>query len=435
MPFKNDFVNEEWISDKIRFGFDTLKRQRLSKPLIKDVSMFFQISWTEIFDTLTKKFDISRNKNINFDLIVGPFCDLKTSFFIKNLLKLSINKDRLLSFENVGLSNIDFQSYYSFNNRFQVFDNSKLEACLLIGVDTKKEVPILNLKLRKRFLKGNFIVANFGSKLNLTFPVFHLATNCFSFFSVISGNHFFCKILKKKKTKIVLVGNSFLSICSENKHRFFISSFLQNSGFMNSEFFGFNFLSKRASDLALYHLGIKTKNLIKTLKPNFLIVLGDTIFQKNNKNSFICYNGIQGNNFALKSNLILPSLSFVEKNSLFVNTEGRFQNAQKAISGPKNAKLDFEIIFNFIKNLDGFFDKKLKTNFLLRQNKIPFFKDNKKPFFSSILKSGFMNKTKITNKNIVTNFNDNFYQTNLILKNSVIMAKSSKTLLLKSPFL
>ena len=44
LPFKNDFVNEEWISDKIRFGFDTLKRQRLSKPLIKNVNNFFQIA-------------------------------------------------------------------------------------------------------------------------------------------------------------------------------------------------------------------------------------------------------------------------------------------------------------------------------------------------------------------------------------------------------
>jgi len=434
LPFKNDFVNEEWISDKIRFGFDTLKRQRLSKPLIKNVNNFFQIAWTEIFNVLVEKLDISKKKKINFDLAVGPFCDLKTSFFVKNLLKLTTYKDALLNFENTGLKEIDFQSFYSFNNRFQIFDNLRLEACLLIGVDVKKELPILNLKLRKRFLKGNFIVANFGSKLNLTFPVFHLATNCFSFFNIVSGNHFFCKILKQKKIKTVITGNSFLSIYSEKKHRFFICSFLRNSGFINSEFFGFNFLSKRASDLALFHLGIKTKNLIKTSKPFFLFVVGDTIFQKNNKNSFICFDGIQGNNFVLRSNLILPSVSFVEKNSLFVNTEGRFQNAQKAISGPKNAKLDFEIIFDFIKTFDFSFDRKLKTNFLLRQNATPFFKGNVKPFFSSILKCGFMTKTRITNENVITNFNDNFYQTNLILKNSVVMSKSSKTLLLKSPF-
>ena len=32
-PVQNDHVNEEWISDKARFQYDGLKRQRLNVPL------------------------------------------------------------------------------------------------------------------------------------------------------------------------------------------------------------------------------------------------------------------------------------------------------------------------------------------------------------------------------------------------------------------
>ncbi len=38
LPRPNDAVNEEWISDKTRFAYDGLKRQRLTTPFIRDES-------------------------------------------------------------------------------------------------------------------------------------------------------------------------------------------------------------------------------------------------------------------------------------------------------------------------------------------------------------------------------------------------------------
>jgi NADH dehydrogenase/NADH:ubiquinone oxidoreductase subunit G len=35
LPRLNEEVNEEWISDKTRFAYDGLKRQRLTHPMIK----------------------------------------------------------------------------------------------------------------------------------------------------------------------------------------------------------------------------------------------------------------------------------------------------------------------------------------------------------------------------------------------------------------
>jgi NADH dehydrogenase (ubiquinone) Fe-S protein 1 len=34
-PRLNEAVNEEWISDKARFQYDALKRQRLNAPMVK----------------------------------------------------------------------------------------------------------------------------------------------------------------------------------------------------------------------------------------------------------------------------------------------------------------------------------------------------------------------------------------------------------------
>ena len=47
VPVQNDAVNEEWISDKARFQYDGLKRQRLNVPLVlgKQVSLPSASAW------------------------------------------------------------------------------------------------------------------------------------------------------------------------------------------------------------------------------------------------------------------------------------------------------------------------------------------------------------------------------------------------------
>ncbi len=38
LPRLNEDINEEWISDKTRFAYDGLKRQRLTQPFVKNAS-------------------------------------------------------------------------------------------------------------------------------------------------------------------------------------------------------------------------------------------------------------------------------------------------------------------------------------------------------------------------------------------------------------
>ena len=45
LPRKNPEVNENWISDKIRFFYDGLKRQRLTSPYIKTNGELRPVKW------------------------------------------------------------------------------------------------------------------------------------------------------------------------------------------------------------------------------------------------------------------------------------------------------------------------------------------------------------------------------------------------------
>ena len=49
VPRLHEGVNEEWISDKARFSYDGLKRQRLDSPMVKDASgKLRQATWVRL---------------------------------------------------------------------------------------------------------------------------------------------------------------------------------------------------------------------------------------------------------------------------------------------------------------------------------------------------------------------------------------------------
>ena len=55
MPILQE-VNEEWISDKTRFAYDGLKRQRLVSPMVKNASGNLETAdWEETFLAIAEK--------------------------------------------------------------------------------------------------------------------------------------------------------------------------------------------------------------------------------------------------------------------------------------------------------------------------------------------------------------------------------------------
>lgn len=53
LPRLNEAVNEEWISDKARFQYDALRRQRLNIPMVRGPSGALQNStWGEAVGTI-----------------------------------------------------------------------------------------------------------------------------------------------------------------------------------------------------------------------------------------------------------------------------------------------------------------------------------------------------------------------------------------------
>ena len=87
VPRLNEDINEEWISDKTRFAYDGLKRQRLTQPLIRKDGKLTPVDWLEAFTFIAKKLKTVDNQNIAG--VLGGSVDVETAFALKEFFSIS----------------------------------------------------------------------------------------------------------------------------------------------------------------------------------------------------------------------------------------------------------------------------------------------------------------------------------------------------------
>ena len=66
-------MNEEWISDKTRFAYDGLKRQRLISPMVK-FSQLESVKWDEALMAVAEKVSKYRGCNVvNIEVVIDHY--------------------------------------------------------------------------------------------------------------------------------------------------------------------------------------------------------------------------------------------------------------------------------------------------------------------------------------------------------------------------
>ena len=420
LPSLNEELNEEWLNDKSRFSFDGLKRQRLCDPLLKQDGKFVQISWLEAFDMILNKLKGSEYKIYGS---IGSQCDFESAFMLKNVLSL-FGKVNIENTESNILKEIDFGSLYKFNSSINKIEEA--DVCLLVGVDPRKEAAILNLQLRKHYVNSNFKIANVGSVLNLTFPCIQLGSSTEDVLRLAQGQNPFCEVLKRAKKPMVIFGSSFFDSLDESTARLILSFVTKNINIVSKDWNGINFLGHQASQVGCSEIGISANDSLAD-KPKFIYAIGDAVVENNSEDCFVVYQGHQGNSSALKADLILPGAAYTEKDSTFLNVEGRAQKTQKILSAPGKAKDDVSVLSAIASVLSPKdFDSKIAD--------IENYNTVNEIFFSGIDIFN-LSYSKIKTKFVISSKVNNFYLADPISKASPTMTKCSKQLLLKSPFL
>ncbi|HEY5208871.1 MAG TPA: NADH-quinone oxidoreductase subunit NuoG [Stellaceae bacterium] len=342
LPRLHEDVNEEWISDKTRFAVDGLKRGRLDRPYVRRNGKLAEVEWREAFAVIAERADNVAGGRIA--AIAGDLADAEAMLALKELMK-ALGSAHLDCRQDGAAADPSVRASYLFNTGIAGIEQA--DACLLIGTNPRVEAPIINARLRKRWLAGGFKVAALGPAADLTYPVRNLGAG----FDAEAAADF----LKDAKQPMLILGQGALRRKDGAALLAAARALADRAGLVREGWNGFNVLQLAASRVGGLDLGFvpgddgrDTAGILAGCEQgeiDLLYLLGaDEIDTGRLGKAFVIYQGHHGDAGARRADVILPGAAYTEKDATYVNTEGRVQLGRRATFPPGDAREDWAII-------------------------------------------------------------------------------------------
>ncbi len=350
LPRLNDDVNEEWISDKTRHAVDGLRYQRLDRPYVRKQGKLVEATWDEAFAAIAAKLKGLDGSKIA--AIVGDQCDAESMVALKDLMA-SLGSTNVDCRQDGAKLEAGVRGSYIFNAGVRGIDQA--DAILLVGSNPRWESPVLNARIRKRYLTGRCAITSIGPAVDLTYPVERLGAGPATLRDLAEGKHSFADKLKNAKNPLIIVGMGALVRDDGAAVLALARSLAANIGAVRADWNGFAVLHTAASrvgglDLGLVPgpggrdvAGILAGAQGKEIEVVYLLAADEIDVTKLGK-AFVVYQGHHGDAGAHRADVILPGAAYTEKPGTYVNTEGRVQLGMRANYPPGEAREDWAVL-------------------------------------------------------------------------------------------
>ena len=355
LPRLNEDVNEEWLADKSRFSVDGLKRRRLDRCWVRRDGKLHPASWPEAFaaiDIKLRGLDGSR-----LGAVAGDLADAESILALKDLMAAlgSANLDCRQDGVQGDFSRRDF---FLFNSSIAGIEEA--DALLIVGSNPRREAPLINARIRKRWLQGSFPVALIGAEADLTYPAERLGAGPETITALLRRRHRFADTLQAAKRPMLIVGQGALARPDGADVLASCWKLAATCGLLTPEWHGFNVLHTAAARVGALELrflpGPGGKGLAKMLGGgvDLLWLLGADEVETAaiGADTFVVYQGSHGDRGAARADVILPGAAYTEKNATYVNTEGRVQRGALCVHPPGEAREDWKILRAFSAYVD-----------------------------------------------------------------------------------
>jgi NADH-quinone oxidoreductase subunit G len=350
LPRLNEDVNEEWISDKTRFAVDGLSRRRLDRPYIRRQGKLVEVEWTEAFAAIAAR--LAGVPGSRIAALAGDLADCEAMLALKDLMT-ALGSPHLDCRQDGAALDPACRAGYLFNTTIAGIDRA--DRCLFIGSDARREAPIINARLRKRWLQGGFAAAAIGPALDSTFPVTMLGKGPETLAALVEGKHEWAETLRAAKQPMLILGQGALARPDGAAILALARQLAENANMVREGWNGFNVLHTAAARVGGLDLGFVPgpggRDIAGILKGcetgeiEFVYLLGvDEIDASWFGKAFVVYQGHHGDNGARRADVVLPGAAYTEKDATYVNTEGRAQLGRRAVFPPGDAREDWKIL-------------------------------------------------------------------------------------------
>lgn len=436
-PRINYNLNLNWISDKVRYMYDGLYKQRILKPLyVNAAGEYCNITWNEVFYTLKADL-LSKKSTLNIGCYFGELLNNEIIFTASKFMDIIGNPNKYSIQDKLFINN-DFNSNYLFNGKVTSLSNTDM--CFIFGSNLKSELPLLNVRLRKQYLATALSIITFGIRTNLMYPTYFFGFKLKTIIKFIEGNNTFCKYLSVKKNPSFLLNlNLFKTESLANLFTIMKERLMSISKNITKN--NFNYIYP---DIDLYnklYLNIQTKykdtdlNMLDCL---YLLNVDKNFdyFAKNTNlaNIYTIYQGHHYNKYIDYARMILPVKPYIQELGSFVNVQGDILHIDETIKDDnlavKNNILVLYSVFTTLFNT-------LKQNFkqVIDNNDYDHYNPSRKSIKDSLV---LYNNIKLQN-NYLKNYTINsslykFYANDNISLASQLMSNCNKTLVKRSNY-
>src|SRR5262249_24924998 len=224
----------------------------------------------------------------------------------------------------------------------------KADALLIVGSNPRREAPVLNARIRKRWRMGNFPIGLIGERADLTYHYDYLGAGPDTLADVVGGNNEFGAAFKKAQHPLVLVGMGALARPDGAAVASLAAQLAAGAG--ADGWNGYAVLHTAAARVGALDRGFVPgtggRTAAQMAQPGAL----DLVFLLGADEidiapgAFVVYIGTHGDQGAHRADVILPGAAYPEKSGIYVNTEGRVQMGGRASFPPGDAREDWAIL-------------------------------------------------------------------------------------------
>ena len=391
---ENSEVNDIWLCDKGWFGYEFVSSaERLKKPLIRRNGILEEATYEEAFDLIAKKINEAKFSN-KIASLGGNTLTVEENFLFQKLTR-----------EVFGVNNLDHrvgESIIPFENEgiqpgmeISIGDCESLSHALLLGFDITEEFPVIWLRLKQAINKGAKVgfVGHFKPEIarHLSSVVVHQPGQEVEIIKYIIAETE--KMDLKKGKGAIFIGSQYLN--SPNRH---IILMLLLEFQKKNEGISLNIMEGRGNSLGARFAGMRPDvlpggwlnnepglNTIEIIEHaaeegwDFLYIAGvnskfpSWLWKKARKKiGFLIVQDLFLNEIAHEADIVLPTVSYLEKWGSFINIEGRIQKLRPGKEIPEDVYADGDIFIMLAKKLG--FQLELEKDFSakLKLNKINF---------------------------------------------------------------
>jgi NADH-quinone oxidoreductase subunit G len=341
LPRTNEDINEEWISDKTRYAVDGLARQRLDRPYVRENGKLRAATWNEALGVVAAKLKAAKPDRVG--VIAGDLQDAESMKAALDLFRGGLGVASLDCRQDGMALGEGARESWLFNSTIAGIEEA--DVVLLVGTNPRLEAPVLNARLRKRWLAGALRVGVMGEQADLTYDYDYLGAGPQSLAGLSRQRNTFIDALKAAQRPAIVVGAGALTRADG-------AAVLKAAAGVGKSFgMTWNVLHSAASRVGGLDLGFTpttggkgARELVAKGGADVLFLMGADEVDLSATKAFVVYMGTHGDAGAHRADVILPSAAYTEKNGIYVNTEGRVQLGLRAIFPKGEAKEDWAIL-------------------------------------------------------------------------------------------